>query len=130
VLGYVAPEHAARRMRAWMFMAIAGSFVGASSTRRSLKGWSVTANSADEDTVDDLEMLRARSRDMVRNTPLATGAIGTIVQDVEGTGLTLQAKPDWDAVCRNVLHFLERGRRAGPMGIFTGVTGYSHGRKK
>lgn len=85
-----------------MFMAVAGSFVGASSTRRSLKGWSVTANSADEDTVDDLETLRARSRDMARNTPLATGAIGTVVQNVVGTGLTLQAKPDWEAVGRNV----------------------------
>jgi lambda family phage portal protein len=102
VLGYFAPQRAALRMRARIFMAVAGSFVGASSTRRSLKGWSVTANSADEDTVDDLETLRARSRDMVRNTPLATGAIGTVVQNVVGTGLTLQAKPDWEAVGRNV----------------------------
>jgi capsid protein len=102
VLGYVDPERAARRMRARMFMAVAGSFVGASNARRSLKNWNVTANSADEDTVDDLETLRARSRDMVRNTPLATGAIGTVVQNVVGTGLTLQAKPDWEAVGRKV----------------------------
>jgi capsid protein len=75
VVGHFAPQRAAQRMRARMFMAIAGSFVGASSTKRSLKGWSVTANSADEDTVHDLETLRARSRDTVRNAPPATGAV-------------------------------------------------------
>ena len=98
VLGYLAPQRAARRMRARMFMAVAGSFVGASYTRRSLSNWFVSPASADEDTLADLETLRARSRDMVRNTPLATGAVNTVVMNVVGTGLTLQAKPDWQAV--------------------------------
>lgn len=98
VVGYFAPQRAARRMRARMFMAIVGSFVGASYTRRSLSNWFVSPASADEDTVDDLETLRARSRDMVRNTPLATGAVNTVVMNVVGTGLSLLPRPDWEAL--------------------------------
>jgi capsid protein len=85
-------------MRARMFMAMAGGFVGASYTRRSLKNWFVTPASADEDTVHDLETLRARSRDMVRNALLATGAVNTVVMNVVGTGLSLLPRPDWEAL--------------------------------
>ncbi len=98
VVGYFAPQRAALRMRARMFMTIAGSFVGASYTRRSLSNWFVSAASADEDTVDYLETLRARSRDMVRNTPLATRAVNTVVMNVVGTGLSLLPRPDWEAL--------------------------------
>ncbi len=94
VVGYFAPERAALRMRARMFLAIAGGFVGASYTRRSLSNWFVSPASADEDTVADLETLRARSRDMVRNTPLATGAVNTVVMNVVGTGLSLLPRPE------------------------------------
>jgi hypothetical protein len=49
LVSYFAPEWAAARMRARMFMAVAGSFVGASYTRRSLRDWFVMPASADED---------------------------------------------------------------------------------
>ncbi len=98
MVGYFAPAWAARRMRDRMVMAIAGSWTGASYTRRSLKDWFVTPASADEDTVHDLETLRARSRDMVRNAPLATGAVNTVVMNVVGTGLSLLPRPDWEAL--------------------------------
>ena len=98
VVGYFAPQRAALRMRARMFMGIAGSFVGASYTRSSLTNWFVSPASADEDTVADLETLRARSRDMVRNAPLATGAVNTVVMNVVGTGLSLLPRPDWEAL--------------------------------
>jgi hypothetical protein len=49
VVSYFAPEWAAARMRARMFMAIAGGFVGASYTRRPLRDWFVMPASADED---------------------------------------------------------------------------------
>ncbi len=98
VVGYFAPEWGAARMRARMVMAIAGSWAGASFTRRSLRDWFVTPASADEDTVHDLDTLRARSRDMVRNAPLATGAVNTVVMNVVGTGLSLLPRPDWEAL--------------------------------
>ena len=97
-VSYFSPQRAARRMRTRMFMAIAGSFVGASYTRRSLSNWFVSPASADEDTVADLETLRARSRDMVRNAPLATGAVNTVVMNVVGTGLSLLPRPDGEAL--------------------------------
>lgn len=98
MVGFFSPVQAARRMRARMVMAIAGSWTGASYTRRSLKDWFVTPASADEDTLFDLETLRARSRDMVRNAPLATGAVNTVVMNVVGTGLSLLPRPDWEAL--------------------------------
>jgi lambda family phage portal protein len=98
VVSYFAPAWAARRMRDRMVMAIAASWTGASYTRRSLKDWFVTPASADEDTLFDLETLRARSRDMVRNAPLATGAVNTVVMNVVGTGLSLLPRPDWEAL--------------------------------
>jgi lambda family phage portal protein len=98
LVGYFAPAWAAQRMRARMVMAIAGSWTGASYTRRSLKDWFVMPASADEDTLFDLETLRARSRDMVRNAPLATGAVNTVIMNVVGTGLSLLPRPDWEAL--------------------------------
>jgi lambda family phage portal protein len=98
IVSFFSPERAERRMRSRMVMAFAGRWTGASYTRRSLKDWFVTPASADEDTLFDLETLRARSRDMVRNAPWATGAINTVVMNVVGTGLSLLPRPDWEAL--------------------------------
>lgn len=94
VIGYVAPDRAVRRMKARATMAIIGGYVGGRYDRNSTRTWFTNANSADVDTVYDLLTLRARSRDMVRNTPIATGAIGTMLTNVIGSGLSLQAQPD------------------------------------
>jgi lambda family phage portal protein len=78
-------------------MALAGSgYNGASFSRPGLSGWRPRAGDADADTIRDLPTLRARSRDLERNSPLAGGAINTTVTNVVGTGLTLQAIPDRD----------------------------------
>ena len=42
--------------------------------------------------------MRARSRALVRNTPLATGAIATVVTNVVGDGLVLKSKVDAKAL--------------------------------
>lgn len=97
-VGVFSPAWAAQRMRERMVMAIAGSWTGASYTRRSLRDWFVRPASADEDTVHDIDTLRARSRDMVRNAPLATGAINTVVMNVVGTGLGVIPRPDWEVL--------------------------------
>lgn len=63
---------------------------GASGTRRALQEWVAAERSADADTLSDLPTLRARSRDLVRNEPLAASAVNTNVTSVIGTGLRVQ----------------------------------------
>lgn len=95
---YVSPVRGLRRFRSRVMQAVAGSYVGASRSRRSLRSWNPRWGDADSDTIFDLQALRDRSRDLVRNEPLAGGAINTVVTNVVGTGLVLQAR-----VCRDAL---------------------------
>ena len=75
-------------------MALYGGYTGASNARRQSSQWKVMDGSADSVTLPDLEMLRSRSRDLLRNAPLATGAVNTVVTNVIGTGLRLQSRID------------------------------------
>jgi len=68
-----------------------GGYTGARTNRRQTHQWRLRVNSADSDIIFDLPLLRDRSRDLIRNAPLATGAIGTVCQNVIGTGLQLQS---------------------------------------
>lgn len=77
---------------------LGGGYNGASFTRPGLAGWRPRAGDANADTIRDIPTLRARSRDLERNSPLAGGAINTTVTNVVGTGLTLQAIPDREAL--------------------------------
>lgn len=94
VVNYFDPIRGARRLRARAFEALTGSYYGASKTRRSLKEWTTVNSDADSDTLYDLPTLRDRSRDLIRNAPIATGAIGTALMNVVGTGLKLQSRID------------------------------------
>ena len=58
--------------------------------------WVTNAADADADIIYDLPTLRERSRDLVRNVPIATGAIGTALSNVVGTGLKLQSRIDYE----------------------------------
>jgi lambda family phage portal protein len=107
LVNYFDPARGAVRMRARAVQAIAsgwlgggyGGYQGAKLDRRTTAGWATTwQGSADSDTLPDIPVLRDRSRDLLRNEPLATGAVGTVVQNVVGTGLALQAKPDAKAL--------------------------------
>lgn len=102
-IGYLAPRRALARMRARATMALVSGlgtswgesgYVGGRHDRRSMREWSPRAGSATSDQLPGLDTLRARSRDMVRNAPLAGGAISTTVTNVVGPGLKLQARPD------------------------------------
>jgi lambda family phage portal protein len=97
-IGFFDPERGARRLRARGMMAIAGGYLGGRRDRPGTTNWRLTNNSPDQDIIPDLPILRDRSRDLVRNAPLATGAVGTVVQNVVGSGLALQAKPDWESL--------------------------------
>lgn len=90
----ISPAWGLRRLRNKTALALAGGYDGASKKRAALRDWNPVATDADDDTVSDLPALRARSRDLVRNAPLAGGAINTMVTNVIGTGLSLQSRID------------------------------------
>src|SRR3990172_9710915 len=95
VVKYFNPIKGQKRLQARSMMAIAGGYIGASRTRRALKGWRTNQQSdADTDIIYDLPTLRDRSRDSIRNSPLSTGAINTVCTNVVGTGLKLQSQID------------------------------------
>lgn len=90
----LAPGYGVRRYNARVALHAAGQYAGARSTRNALKAWFTRAGSADADTLGDLETLRSRSRDLLRNNPIATGARATSRSNVVGTGLHVRAQID------------------------------------
>ena len=91
---YFAPVHGLRRLEARTRMAMVGGYTGARLDRRQTKAWRTADGSADNVTLPDLPMLRERSRDLLRNAPLATGAVNTVVTNVVGTGLRVHSNID------------------------------------
>lgn len=73
---------------------ITNSYDGASWSSPALGGWRPVRGDADDVINYDLPTLRNRSRDMVRNIPLAAGAINAKVTNVVGTGLRLESQID------------------------------------
>lgn len=98
VVAYFAPEQALRRMHARERMALVGGYKSGDRNRRAFKAWGKSAGSADAEILPYLENLRSDSRDLMRNAPLARGAINTCVTSVVGTGLIPQSRPDREAL--------------------------------
>jgi len=98
IVRFLDPVKAERRFRARAMLALSGSHIGASRSKRSLSQWRTSWGDADSDTLYDLPILRDRSRDLIRNAPLATGAINTVCTNVVGTGLKLQSRIDREAL--------------------------------
>lgn len=71
---------------------------GASLSSQQLASWQPFAGSPDADTLSELPMLVSRSRDLSRNNGIASGAVQTFSDNVVGTGLRLQATPNWQAL--------------------------------
>ncbi len=97
VIRYVAPEYAFKRAVArerLKYTALIGQYIGASKKRRATMEWLTPAGDADADTIYDLATLRYRSRDLLRNDPVACGAVSTTLTNVVGTGLKLQSRID------------------------------------
>ncbi|MDP4360842.1 phage portal protein, partial [Escherichia coli] len=67
---------------------------GASTHKKSLRGWFSKAGSPDDDIVKNIDKLRERSRDLFMGNPLSVGAIKTIRTNVVGSGLKLNANID------------------------------------
>jgi len=95
VVSFFNPVQGARRLRARTFISTIGGYNAASRSKRTMAGWRTISNDADADTVLDTPLLRQRSRDLVRNSPLAAGAINTsVVTVIGGTGLVKQSRID------------------------------------
>ena len=67
---------------------------GADLAGRELGGWFPGRFSADGALLPELETLRDRTNDIIRNNGFASGAVQTHVDNVIGSGLLLNAKPD------------------------------------
>lgn len=93
-IGWFSPEAGVRRGRARAALAMAASYTGARRDRTSMSEWFAPSQSADRDTLPDLELLRARSRDLVRNDPLAQSAISTKAANVIGPGHVVRPEID------------------------------------
>ena len=96
IVGFYDPIKGAKRMKARTFMSMLGGYAGASRDRRSLRDWKTTSGDVNADLLPALTTLRERSRDLIRNNPLAAGAIKTKITNVVGTGLGLQSRIDRD----------------------------------
>ena len=94
----IAPTWGAKRLRSRYAIALANAYTGASKSRRQTLSYNPGGGDADADTLTDLEALRNRSRDLLRNTPIATGAVGTNVVHVIGVGLKMQSRIDREAL--------------------------------
>jgi lambda family phage portal protein len=92
------PARANQRATARLSAAAAGGYVGASTARRQTLSWTAQKGDADAVILYDLPTLRERSRDLLRNAPLATGAVNTVVTNVVGTGLKVKSQIDRDVL--------------------------------
>lgn len=91
---WISPQRGVERHRARTMLAMAGGYTGGRRDRRQTAEWNTTGGSADADLEPDRAILIERSRDLCRNAPLARGAVNTVVTNVVGTGLTVQARID------------------------------------
>lgn len=95
----VVPEFASKQLRSsGSIAAQAGSYHGGSRKRRQSHGWNPGGGDADSDTLFDLPKLRERSRDLLRNQPIASGAVNTNCVNVVGSGLKMQSRIDKGAL--------------------------------
>lgn len=93
----VAPETGLKRAAARQKMQILNSGYGnygASTVKKSLKGWLFAGGSHREDIEDNLSVLRQRSRDLYMGVPVANGAVKTMRTNVVGRGLHLKPTID------------------------------------
>jgi lambda family phage portal protein len=96
MVSFFDPLQGKKRLQARAHMAMLGSYVGADRSRRSFRNWFTTGNSPDDDLLPDLPTLREHSRDLMRNAPIAVGAVNTVVTKVVGTGLAMRPVIDGD----------------------------------
>lgn len=90
----IAPKWALRRLADKTQLALAGGYSGASKRSQALRNWSTRAADAVSDINPDLDTLRARARDLARNSPIGAGIRLNMVTHAIGTGLSFQSRID------------------------------------
>lgn len=96
VVSYLSPKQGAVRAKDRIVEASMLSYTAAASDKGATSTWNPQALSADGDTVNDLPKIRERSRDAIRNLPLAKGIINTLADNVIDKGLRFQSTVDKD----------------------------------
>jgi lambda family phage portal protein len=99
LVGFFSPEKMARRIRARAAVSFWGGMYGGGYNagrydRKALQEYHPYPGSADTDVNPGLTAIRARSRDLARNAPLAGGAINTTVTSTVGSGIAAQPRID------------------------------------
>lgn len=89
----ISPSWALERHKNRVAMALSGGYSGGQYADR-FTYWQPGVGDADANINYDLRELRARSRDQVRNNPIAAAAIETQVTNVIGTGLSFEPQVD------------------------------------
>lgn len=90
VISYINPQAALKRefFRSCLSSVEPGSNAG-SMSKPAFKLWTPEARTADGDTLVNLSLIRSRSRDLIRNNPVAKGVVDTIISGVLGSGLRM-----------------------------------------
>lgn len=93
-VGWLHPGWGLNRARARMSWAAVSGYIGGRRDRSATLSWATQAASPNADTLPDLSTLRARSRDLTRNDPIARSAVSTKVTSVIGTGHVVRPEVD------------------------------------
>lgn len=87
VIAAISPQRGARRMRARKAFEIARRGYEGASVGRQTDGWLTGSTSADTEIWNAGARLRDRSRDLVRNDPLALKAVDVLISNIVGEGI-------------------------------------------
>lgn len=98
-IAFLSPEKALKReaaRRALTFLNSGYSESGASTRKKSMKGWRARSSSPQADIDLNLDTLRQRSRDLFMGGPLGRSPIVTSRTNVVGAGLKLKSRIDYE----------------------------------
>jgi capsid protein len=88
-IGFISPSWGYRR-NAWR-QAVRG-FYDSGNTDRLNSGWTPVNGTAEQTDQPQRDIIRARARDLERNSDIAEAIIGPLERNVVGTGIKVQAK--------------------------------------
>jgi lambda family phage portal protein len=112
VIAWASPERGLHRLRARAALASAPDllkrYYDAARPSRQTYGWTAGFSSANTETWGSMAVLRARSRDLVRNNPHARKAIASLVNNCVGSGILMRAKTGDEALNKRVNALFKR----------------------
>ena len=101
IVGYFSPEAGAQR-EAWRQVLQEYRNYDAGSHGRTNANWRVFNQSAEYTDRYSRDTVRARARDLERNSDMANSVIGPFVRNIVGKGLVLQAETGNDALNKDI----------------------------